>query len=498
MNKIILGIMLTLSISFASSNENNKLNIKLHKAIYENAPVQQIESLINQGADINFADKMGTTPLVKSIVYNRKDVFKLFINKGIDLKGRAGFSTLKVAVLELKFNYFKLLIDNGADINFNDYNGNTILHLMASGIVEKKMDALKGMISQLRKGSYRDSVQNDIDNMEKDWKNYEKILTFIIQNSKSPYVKNYDEKTPLKLAEENNTSQVIKILKALNIDSKITSTLEAKKYVVNKKEITKEFLLAINEKAPIDILEYMIDNGANINARDYSNWTPLMRAIETDRTDLALLLIKKGADINLDIKGNNSIAYNAAYRGNIPVLKLLIEKGTNPNLINNFFGDSLLHSAVNGNQKATIETLIQLGANVNIKEKTYMKTPLHNACDKGLIEIVKILLKNGANINAKDKYGNTPLYYAIRFGKNEEELIKFLLKNKANINNQDNNGRTVLYEAIFTKNIKYNIVNLLVKNGANINVKDKMGMVLLDIVKYQKKDDTRLMKILTQ
>ena len=44
-------------------------------------------------------------------------------------------------------------------------------------------------------------------------------------------------------------------------------------------------------------------------------------------------------------------------------------------------------------------------------------TPLHIAARRGDIRVLMTLLKNGANPNIADSRGQTPLHYAIRYGK---------------------------------------------------------------------------------
>ena len=443
---------------------------------------------------------MGTIPIVKAIANNRRDIVELFIKKGVDLKGRRGFSALKTATIGLKLNYFKLLVEHGADIDFNDYQGNTILHLIASGIIEHNLKALKGILNNRRKGypdSYYANIQKNVNSIKNNWVNYEKIITFIVQNSKSTYIKNYDGKIPLEFAQENNTSKVIRVLKDLNIDTKMTSTFEANKYTINKKEITKEFLLAIREKAPIDVLHHMIDNGADINALDYSNWTPLFRAIENDQTELALLLIESGTEVNNDFKpyATSPLLASASYKGNIKVMKKLIENGV---LVNFQYttNRSALSNAAFGNQDEAIQLLLDNGANINIK-KSSGETPLHIAVSQGYIKVIKVLLANGADVNTKDNSGNTPLHYAVRYSKNNEKIINLLLNNGANINAKNKSKNIPLYNAIFKSgnNIQYNIVQLLIDKGSNVYSKGLLDMVLMDIIEYQKKDDTKLLSI---
>ena len=61
-------------------------------------------------------------------------------------------------------------------------------------------------------------------------------------------------------------------------------------------------------------------------------------------------------------------------KGNIEVVKYLVEKGADVNAHNELMGDTPLHDAVEGGQKEIIKVLIEAGAYVDITNK-YGKTP---------------------------------------------------------------------------------------------------------------------------
>ena len=57
----------------------------------------------------------------------------------------------------------------------------------------------------------------------------------------------------------------------------------------------------------VDILRYLLENGAEINVKDDQGYTPLLLAIETESLDAFKLLLDNGADPNSkQIDGYNS------------------------------------------------------------------------------------------------------------------------------------------------------------------------------------------------
>lgn len=48
----------------------------------------------------------------------------------------------------------------------------------------------------------------------------------------------------------------------------------------------------------VELMEMLIDNGADVDARDVHGYTPLLLAIQEGNTDIAKTLIANGADVN--------------------------------------------------------------------------------------------------------------------------------------------------------------------------------------------------------
>jgi ankyrin repeat protein len=76
------------------------------------------------------------------------------------------------------------------------------------------------------------------------------------------------------------------------------------------------------------IAKMLIDNGANINAKNGGGWTPLITAAAYDRVDIAQLLIDNGADVNAKSNSGLTPLMTASTRNNrIDTVKMLIDAG---------------------------------------------------------------------------------------------------------------------------------------------------------------------------
>ena len=74
----------------------------------------------------------------------------------------------------------------------------------------------------------------------------------------------------------------------------------------------------------IDIARFLINNGANINAKDNNGWTSLMWASYYDRIDTARFLIRNGANIATRNKDNETAYDIASQKGNAEIAQYLL------------------------------------------------------------------------------------------------------------------------------------------------------------------------------
>ena len=92
-----------------------------------------VEKLIKEGADVNYIKEVGPwmkmNPLITSINKKQFDISKILIENKADVNWKDGFKTSAIiyaAGLGDK-NMVELLLANGANINDNDGQGNTVL-----------------------------------------------------------------------------------------------------------------------------------------------------------------------------------------------------------------------------------------------------------------------------------------------------------------------------------------------------------------------------------
>ena len=206
-----------------------------------------------------------------------------------------------------------------------------------------------------------------------------------------------------------------------------------------------------------NIVQILVDLGADVNAKDGKGCSPLHRAVLNNHTNIVQILVDLGAYVNAkDGKGWSPL-----------------RKGWTP-----------LHYAAWNDRDKIVPLLVKQDTKVNEKDGEGW-TPLHAAAFNNYTNTVLALREKGANINAKDGCGFTPLHYVVwkhreairEAGGNEDQIqelvdlhmktIKALLKDldKAKIDalleEEDNGGNKPLDYA--AKQLKTAMAKYLLK-----------------------------------
>ncbi len=185
------------------------------------------------------------------------------------------------------------------------------------------------------------------------------------------------------------------------------------------------------QKGNIDIVNLLIKNGANIEAKHEASrgYTPLIVAAINNHIEVAKMLIEHGANINSKNNNGNTALSVANEKGHTEIVELLEQT-------NIYTEKALLEAAKNGNFK-TVKLLINKGVNINAKynngwvsnyniaKNNNGMTALMWASNNGHTEIAKMLIDAGADVNAKDNDGDTALMRASEKG--HTEVAKLLI-----------------------------------------------------------------------
>lgn len=112
----------------------------------------------------------------------------------------------------------------------------------------------------------------------------------------------------------------------------------------------------------------------------------------------------------------------AAWRGDIPMMELLVARGADVNKANALGERALMHAAWRGHTNA-VKWLLARGARVDSEPMHW--SALHYAVFAGHGEVAALLIEHGADINARSTNGSSVLMMAVYEG--HEQLVRQLL-----------------------------------------------------------------------
>ena len=243
-----------------------------------------------------------------------------------------------------------------------------------------------------------------------------------------------------------------------------------------------------------DIVALLLKRGAKVNTKAGGHNTALAyacgwgdRTVYRPNPKVVELLLQNGADPNIPAKNGSSPLQWAAQAGNEDIVALLLKYGAAVNAVSDSGNTALAyacgsgHSVLHCYNLKVIKLLLERGADPNIPAHDE-RFPLDLAAQAGHADIVELLLKNGAKVNAISG-SNTALAYACGWGdrtvyRPNLEVIKLLLKRGADPNLPTYDGRFPLDLA--TQAGHADIVELLLKvntqTGGHNTVRRKRKM----------------------
>ena len=157
--------------------------------------------------------------------------------------------------------------------------------------------------------------------------------------------------------------------------------------------------------------------------------TDLHRAAKKRWATLAYWLINSGADLDAKTIFGRTPLITAASKNAVDVVKLLLANGAGVH-VKPRFGIQPLYHAMRPNGAEIVKLLIANGAPVNA-QSGYHEPPLHYAVSKNAMEVAELLLANGADVHAHYMDNETALHVAV--SKNAVEFVKLLIANGAEV-----------------------------------------------------------------
>jgi ankyrin repeat protein len=219
------------------------------------------------------------------------------------------------------------------------------------------------------------------------------------------------------------------------------------------------------------IVQMLVDHGADISIADKAGITPLSHAQARGFGEIESIL--KAAH------ERNRRLIDAAAAGDVESVKQLLAQGAGVQATDET-GATALIAAAYQNQTEIAKLLIDAGADVNVQDRTQQSAYLISTSD-GFLDLLQMSLANGADVHSLDSYNGTGLIRAADRG--HVEIIAELLKTDITIDHVNRLDWTALLEAIILGDggpRHTEVVRLLVDAGADINLADGDGVTPLE------------------
>lgn len=280
----------------------------------KNNNVQQLELLLDKGVPPNIYDDDSDHILMNAALYASADCMEMLIKKGADVnaKNKRGETALMWAAHDLQKT--KLLLASGANVNDTTKKGNTALLIACTGnnqqdivklLLEKGADPLdangRKETTLMRTAMFGDTV----------------TAALLLAKGADINAQNVAGESVLRAAVVNNNQYMIYWLLRNGADANIAD---------NYKSPPLTYAMVLNDAA---LVKTLLPKTKDINLIDTDGLTLLMWAVynEHDNPEIIQALLDSGADVNIKRKDGSTALSQALKKGNTATVAMLRKAG---------------------------------------------------------------------------------------------------------------------------------------------------------------------------
>ena len=162
-----------------------------------------------------------------------------------------------------------------------------------------------------------------------------------------------------------------------------------------------------------DVVQVLIDAGADIDTQNDYGCSPLHTACESGELYIVKMLVRAGAEVRATNDIGCTCLIIAACSGRTEFVRYLVGlpevELNHQNVTNNY---TALHYAVCAVQTDVVQVLIDAGADIDTRGDDG-RSPLHTAYNSETPDVVKMLVEAGAGVRATDNDGYTCLMFTM-------------------------------------------------------------------------------------
>jgi ankyrin repeat protein len=382
---------------------------------------------------LHMACRLGLVEWARAILQTTKHQRNL--PKVISALDENGLNPLTWAAMEGHVDVVGLLLDYQADINA------TTSLIKGAGLSLMPSRSLNSYIREVTDG---DSIWTGKHTVlyRAAFRGHAGVVSLLLERGAEPNLKGWASLTPLHAAAMAGREEVVRLL----LENGASKTVNAKLSVTH--------ITPLQYSAEADnytIASMLLESGADVHSKQtHSRYTALHCAVAEDaKTQIVQLMVDHGADVMSKTMWMDTPLHLAAELSRSSTIELLVERGAIVENKHSFNGNTALHLAAKSQSRSeNIEMLLDLGANIDAKNSA-CKTPLHLATEAPDASNVRVLLDRGADPNAKSRNGESPLHSATKSG--NAMIVQLLLDRASDVNALNNDGQTALDVATSSK-----------------------------------------------
>nr|XP_020764650.1 2-5A-dependent ribonuclease [Odocoileus virginianus texanus]XP_020764651.1 2-5A-dependent ribonuclease [Odocoileus virginianus texanus] len=276
-----------------ASREDNHLLIKAVK----DEKIELVQQLLERGADVNFQEEWGWSPLHNAVQIGREDIVDLLLSHGADpcLRKKNGATPFIIAGIVGDVKLLKLLLPKVADVNECDVNGFTAFMEAA---VYGQVEALRFLYNNGAEVNLHRKTVEDQERIKKggatalmdaaEGGHVEVVEILLHEMGADVNARDNRGRNALVYALLNSDVEKVKAITRLLLDCKVDVNVRG--------EGRKTPLILAVEKKNLDLVQMLLEQTAiEINDTDSEGKTALLLAVELKLKKIAELLCLKGA-----------------------------------------------------------------------------------------------------------------------------------------------------------------------------------------------------------
>ena len=291
----------------------------LHWAAWS-APAEIVTMLIDKGADVNRRDLMKRTPLHYAAEHGNIPVMEVLLNKGADINARDNSDAtplMRVCIIDTaRPNVADFLLKKGADVNAATDGGQTPFMIVVSRTVYNnelaQLIVNAGPKPNVQDNNGMTALMHCVYKKADLWQLPAAISTM---PGTDVNLVNKDGDTALHYAAISRSNDAGKIINALIKQG-------ANVNIQNKRGQTALFR-AIDDKRDRNLATLIINGKADVKLADAEGVTPLHKAASQGNVPLMKFLIENGADINAKANNGMTVLFAA---GNYAEVKAFVQQ----------------------------------------------------------------------------------------------------------------------------------------------------------------------------